>query len=34
MVDYVRMILFQLRWIFMTQEKRYAYLWNRTRNRM
>ena len=34
MVSYMRMILFQLRWIFMPQEKRYAYLWNRTRNRI
>jgi hypothetical protein len=23
-------LLFQFRWIFMSQEKRYVYLWNRT----
>ena len=23
-------ILFQFRWTFMSREKRYAYLWNRT----
>jgi len=23
-------LLFQLRWTFMSQERRYVYLWNRT----
>ncbi len=34
MADYIMMILFRLRWIFMSQEKRYVYLWNRTKNGM
>ncbi len=34
MVNYVRMILFWLRWEFMSPEKRYAYLWHRTRNEL
>jgi len=32
MADYIRMILLWLRWEFMSQEKRYVYLWNRTRD--
>jgi hypothetical protein len=27
-------ILFHLRWIFMSPEKRYVYLWNRTMRNM
>jgi hypothetical protein len=27
-------ILFHLRWIFMSPEKRYAYLWNQTKRTM
>ena len=27
-------ILFRLRWIFMSPEKRYVYLWQRTRRTM
>ncbi len=30
-VNRTREILFQLRWVFMSQEKRYAYLWQRTK---
>jgi hypothetical protein len=29
-IDHVRKILFNFRWVFMSQEKRYVYLWNRT----
>jgi len=27
---FISRFLFQLRWVFMSQEKRYVYLWNRT----
>ncbi len=33
-LNYASRVLFQLRWTFMSQEKRYAYLWNRTIHRM
>jgi len=29
-VDYVKKILFRLRWLTMSDKERYAYLWNRT----
>jgi hypothetical protein len=29
-INYARKILFHFRWVFMSQEKRYVYLWNRT----
>jgi len=28
MIDYTKRFLFQLRWAFMSPEKRYVYLWN------
>ncbi len=34
MKDAVNRILFQIRWLFMGPQKRYAYLWNRTRESM
>jgi len=27
-------VLFQLKWIFMSPEKKYLYLWNRTKRTM
>ncbi len=33
-VNQAKKILFQLKWAFMSPEKRYVYLWNRTRSRM
>jgi len=33
LVNYFRKLLFQLRWIFMSPEKRYVYLWNQTNPR-
>lgn len=33
-VNHARKVLFQLRWAFMSQEKRYAYLWQRTKEGM
>ncbi len=33
-LDFASKILFQFRWTFMSPEKRYVYLWNRTRSRM
>jgi hypothetical protein len=32
MINIINRILFQFRWTFMSREKRYAYLWNRTSN--
>ena len=32
-VNCIKRILFQLRWVFMSQEQRYVYLWNRTKGR-
>ena len=34
MANHIRIILLWLRWNFMSQEKKYVYLWNRTRNEM
>ena len=31
-VNYIKKILFQMRWLIMSDRERYAYLWNRTRN--
>ncbi len=28
--DYIKAILFQIKWAFMSREAKYAYLWNRT----
>ena len=28
--SFISKFLFQFRWTFMSQEKRYVYLWNRT----
>ncbi len=28
--DYIEKILFRVRWLIMSDRKRYAYLWNRT----
>ena len=30
MMDLIDRMLFQLKWTFMSPEKRYVYLWNRT----
>ncbi len=30
----IREIMFRLRWAFMSPEKRYVYLWNRTKRIM
>jgi hypothetical protein len=30
--DYIRKLLFRLRWLIMSDQARYAYLWNRTRS--
>jgi len=27
-----KVFFFQLRWLFMSQEERYVYLWNRTKS--
>ena len=32
MAEYYRNLIFQLRWTFMSPQKRYAYLWNRTKH--
>ncbi|MFC2062829.1 hypothetical protein ACFLS8_02665 [Chloroflexota bacterium] len=29
--DYVKMIAFQVKWLLVPEEARYAYLWNRTK---
>jgi hypothetical protein len=34
MRNMINRALFQLRWLFMRPERRYAYLWNRTRESM
>ena len=34
MINYLRTILLWLRWGVMSPEKRYAYLWQRTRDEM
>lgn len=34
LVSFVSKLLFQFRWAFMSQERRYVYLWNRTREGM
>jgi len=34
LVNNLNGVLFQLKWVFMSQEARYAYLWNRTRSQM
>ena len=34
MLSSLKVILFWLKWIFMSPEARYAYLWNRTRAKM
>jgi len=31
LADYLRLVMFQVKWAFMSKEVRYAYLWNRTR---
>jgi hypothetical protein len=31
MLSNLRAIILGLKWVFMSQEARYAYLWNRTR---
>ncbi len=31
-VNYIKQILSQIRWLTMSDRKRYAYLWNRTKN--
>ena len=28
--DFLSRLMFQFRWAFMSQEKRYVYLWNRS----
>lgn len=30
MMDIVSRVLFHLKWMFMSPERRYVYLWNRT----
>jgi hypothetical protein len=30
-VDFTKKVLFRLRWMVMSQEKKYAYLWARTK---
>ena len=30
--DYIKRLLFRLRWLIMSDQARYAYLWNRTRS--
>ena len=30
--NYMKKVIFRLRWMFMSPRKQYAYLWNRTRN--
>jgi len=30
--QHTRKILFQIRWLFMSPQTKYAYLWQRTRN--
>ncbi len=30
-VNYLRKILFRMRWVIMSDRERYAYLWSRTR---
>lgn len=30
--DYLRKLVFRLRWLVMSDQARYAYLWNRTRS--
>ena len=30
MANFISKLLFQLRWLFMSPEKKYVYLWNRT----
>ena len=32
-INYTKRFLFQFRWAFMSPEKRYVYLWNRTNPR-
>jgi hypothetical protein len=34
MRDSINRALFQVRWLFMGPQRRYAYLWNRTRESM
>lgn len=34
MLNGLRTVLFQLKWLFMSPRARYAYLWNRTRTSM
>ncbi len=34
MLEIWHKILFNVQWFFMSPEKRYAYLWNRTKNRV
>jgi hypothetical protein len=34
MRDMINQAIFRIRWLFMGQERRYAYLWNRTRESM
>jgi hypothetical protein len=30
--DYLKRILFRVRWFFWSERERYAYLWNRTQH--
>ncbi len=32
LVDYLRQVSFQMRWLFMSPRRRYVYLWQRTKN--
>ena len=34
MINYLRTVLLWLRWGFMSRERKYACLWNRTRDEM
>jgi len=29
-INIVNRLMFQMRWVFMSPERRYAYLWNKT----
>ncbi len=32
MITYLKQVLFQFKWLFMSPHRRYAYLWQRTKN--